>query len=158
MLEENKACWESFNLARDYEVNHAWTAYPGYLFQKYICGIQPTSGGFATFDVRPETGGLTFAEGAVPTVKGLISTRWEKGADGRFSLSVKVPANSRASVYLPKLPTGKFTITESGRPLWPVASKVTDPGVLAVSDGDGSINCLVSAGDYRFSEKRQDSR
>ena len=75
MLGANQANWESFGLnpGRGYEVNHAWTAYPGYLFQKYILGIQPTSGGFATFDVRPETGGLTFAEGAVPTVKGLIT-------------------------------------------------------------------------------------
>ncbi|HEX4120233.1 MAG TPA: family 78 glycoside hydrolase catalytic domain, partial [Verrucomicrobiae bacterium] len=69
MLEGNKANWESFGGG---EANHAWTSYPGYLFQKYILGLQPTSGGFATFDVRPETGGLNFAEGAVPTVKGLI--------------------------------------------------------------------------------------
>ena len=107
MLEENKASWESFNLG-NIEVNHAWTSYPGYLFLKYICGIQPTSGGFATFDVRPETGGLTYAEGTVPTVKGLITTRWEKGANGQFSLSVDVPANTRASIYIPKLVKGKF--------------------------------------------------
>jgi hypothetical protein len=66
MLEENKACWESFNIrVGGYQPNHAWTSYPGYIFQKYILGIQPTSGGFATFDIRPETGGLSFAEGAV---------------------------------------------------------------------------------------------
>ena len=151
MLEENKANWESFQLAAA-EVNHAWTAYPGYLFLKYICGIQPTSGGFATFDVRPETGGLTFAEGTVPTVKGLITTRWEKSADGQFSLSVNVPANTRASIYIPKLSTGNFTITESGKLLWPAKSEVKDPGVLAVSEEDSSIKCLVGAGDYRFSE------
>src|SRR4029077_15497678 len=81
MLEGNKANWEGFGGA---EANHAWTAYPGYLFLKYICGIQPTSGGFATFDVRPETGGLTSAEGTVPTVKGLITTHWEKSAKGEF--------------------------------------------------------------------------
>ena len=84
MLDENKACWEGFQLVRGYQPNHAWTSYPAYIFLKYICGIQPTSGGFATFDVRPETGGLTFAEGAVPTVKGLITTRWEKSTDGQF--------------------------------------------------------------------------
>ena len=50
MLEENKANWEQFNTHG--EVNHAWTSYPGYLFQKYILGIQPTSGGFATFNRR----------------------------------------------------------------------------------------------------------
>jgi alpha-L-rhamnosidase len=150
MLEDNKANWESFDDRN--EVNHAWTSYPGYIFLKYICGIQPTSGGFATFDVRPETGGLTFAEGTVPTVKGLITTRWEKSADGRFSLSVKVPANTQASIYIPRLSTGNITITESGKVLWPAPSEINDPGVLAVSDEGSSIKCIVGAGDYKFSE------
>ena len=124
MLEENKANWESFGPGA--EVNHAWTSYPGYIFPKYIGGIQPTSGGFATFDVRPETGGLTFAETTVPTVKGLITTRWEKNADGRFALSVNVPPNARASVYIPKLSNGAFTVTESGKLLWPAKSNFND--------------------------------
>ncbi len=148
MLKENKANWESFDVRG--EVNHAWTSYPGYLFLKYICGIQPTSGGFATFDVRPETGGLTFAEGAVPTVKGLIATRWEKEAGGRFSLRVTVPPNTRASLYIPRSPKRKLTITESGRRLWPVEAKVEDPGVLAVHGASSFINCVVGAGTYRF--------
>jgi alpha-L-rhamnosidase len=152
MLEENKANWESWHAIGDKEVNHAWTAYPGYIFLKYICGIQPTSGGFATFDVRPETGGLTFAEGAVPTVKGLITTRWEKGANGRFSLSVNVPANTRATIYLPKPAKQAFSLTESGKRLWPAESAAADPGELAVSEEDSSIKCLVGAGAYRFRE------
>jgi alpha-L-rhamnosidase len=152
MLDSDKACWEGFQLGRGFQPNHAWTAYPAYIFLKYICGIQPTSGGFATFDVRPETGGLTFAEGAVPTVKGLITTRWEKGADGRFSLSVKVPANTRASVFIPKLSRQNSLITESGKVLWPAESAVRDPGVLAVSQDDFFIRCLVSAGTYQFTE------
>jgi len=150
MLEDNKANWESWDNRN--EVNHAWTSYPGYIFLKYTCGIQPTSGGFATFDVRPETGGLTFAEGAVPTVKGLIAAHWEKGADGKFSISVHVPANSRASVYIPKLVKGNFTLLESGKVLWPTQSDVKDPGVLAVSEEGSTIKCLVGAGDYRFHE------
>jgi alpha-L-rhamnosidase len=155
MLEGNKANWESFGGA---EANHAWTAYPGYLFQRYILGIQPTSGGFATFDVRPETGGLTFAEGTVPTVKGDISTRWEKSANGRFSLSVKVPANTRATIHIPKLLKGNFTISESGKLLWPVKSEIKDAGVPAVSEEDSSIKCLVGAGDYRFTEALSNPR
>jgi alpha-L-rhamnosidase len=152
MLEENKANWESFTFGKGIEVNHAWTSYPGYLFQKYILGIQPTSGGFVTFDVRPETGGLTFAEDAVPTVKGLITTRWEKSANGRFTLSVHVPANTRASIYVPKLLKGNFTLTESGKVLWPLTSQIKDPGVLAVQEEDSAIKCLVGAGDYKFNE------
>jgi len=150
MLEDNKANWESWNTSN--EVNHAWTSYPGYIFLKYICGIQPTSGGFATFDVRPETGGLTFAEGAVPTVKGLITTRWEKGADGQLTLSIHVPANTRATIYIPKLVNGEFNITESGKHLWPAQSAIKDPGVLAVSESGDAIECQTGAGDYRFRE------
>jgi alpha-L-rhamnosidase len=150
MLEENKANWESFD-ARG-EVNHAWTAYPDYLFLKYISGIQPTSGGFATFDVRPETGGLTFAEGTVLTVKGLIKTRWEKSANGRLSLSVDVPANTRASIYFPKLVNGNFAITESGKRVWPASAEVKNPGVLVVQEEDSSVKCVLGAGAYRFKE------
>ena len=150
MLQENKANWESFGPGA--EVNHAWTSYPGYIFPKYIGGVQPTSGGFATFDVRPETGGLRFAETAVPTVKGLITTRWEKAADGSFNLSVNVPANTRASIYIPKLSQGAFAVTESGKPLWPPEPNVQIDGVDCVQEVDSSIKCLVGAGDYRFSE------
>ena len=151
MLEENKANWEGFYSGQNVEVNHAWTAYPAYIFLKYICGIQPTSGGFATFDVRPETGGLTFAEGTVPTVKGAVSTRWEKSIDGPFILSVTVPANTRASIYIPKL-SKDFTITESGKQLWPAKSEIKDAGVLAVSEEDSFIKCVVEAGRYQFNE------
>ncbi len=152
MLEENKACWEGFRLVRGFQPNHAWTSYPAYIFLKYICGIQPTSGGFATFDVRPETGGLTFAEGTVPTVKGLITTRWEKSGDGKFSLSIHVPANTRSAIYIPKLATGDFTLTESGKQLWPVESQANVSGVLSVTEESSSIKCLVESGDYRFRE------
>src|SRR5262249_13230508 len=142
MLEDNKANWESFGGA---EANHAWTAYPAYIFLKYICGIQPTSGGFATFDIRPETGGLTFAEGEVPTVKGTITSRWEKGADGNFSLSVHVPTNTRATIYVPKL-SPKFKISESGKLLWPGKSQSNDSDVFAVTEASSSIQLVVGAG------------
>ncbi len=151
MLEENQTCWESFHLVKDHQPNHAWTSYPAYVFLKYICGIQPTSGGFATFDVRPETGGLTFAEGAVPTVKGLITTRWEKKGDGQLVLSARVPANTRATIYVPKLAKGDCTLTESGKVVWPAQSEITAPGVLAVEEENSSFKCLVGAGDYQFS-------
>jgi alpha-L-rhamnosidase len=150
MLESNKACWESFHLSPGAEVNHAWTSYPAYLLLKHIVGIQPTSGGFATFDVRPVTGGLAFAEGTVPTVKGLIAARWEENSGGRFRLSVEVPTNTQASIYIPKPAREDFVLLESGRRLWPVAHKAAIPGVHGVEEEDASIKCLVGSGSYRF--------
>ena len=67
-------------------------------------------------------------------------------------LSVHVPANSRATVYIPKLLQGDSTITESGKPLWPAQPETKIPGVFSVQDKDGYIACQVAAGDYRFSE------
>ena len=150
MLESNKACWESFRLSPGAEVNHAWTSYPAYLFLKHIVGIQPTSGGFATFDVRPVTGDLAFAEGVVSTVKGPIVVHWEKNSGDRLTLSVEVPANTQASIYIPKPAKGDFVLLESGRRLLPAAPKEAAPEVHAVEEEDALVKCLVSSGSYRF--------
>jgi len=62
-----------------------------------------------------------------------------------------VPANTEASVFIPTFSRGNFTITESGRRLWP-AAEVNDPGVLGVSDEQSAIKCVVSGGEYQFRE------
>ena len=51
---------------------HAWGASPIYLFGKYYLGIQPTSAGYATYEVRPNLGGLKWIEGKVPTPNGEV--------------------------------------------------------------------------------------
>ena len=150
MLESNQACWEAFHFSPGIEVNHAWTSYPAYLLLKYIIGIQPTSGGFATFDVRPVTGGLAFAEGAVPTVKGLIAARWENDSEDRFRLSVEIPANTKASVYIPRPAQRDFVLLESGTQLWPAIRQPAVDGVLAVEEEGAWLKCLVGSGSYRF--------
>jgi len=91
-------------------------------------------------------------------VKGLITTRWEKSAGGQFSLSVHVPGNTRATIYIPKLSKENFAITESGNQLWPPKPEVKDPGVFAVSEEDSSIKCVVDAGDYQFVETQPGSK
>jgi hypothetical protein len=86
----------------------------------------------------------------VPTVKGLITTRWEKDTGGRFSLYAVVPANTRATIYLPKVSKGGYTVTESVRRLWPANPELSIPGVLAVQEEDLTIKCVVGAGEYHF--------
>jgi alpha-L-rhamnosidase len=152
MLDGNGANWESFGSSGEF--NHAWTSYPGYLLQKYFSGIEPTCGGFSEFDVRPETSGLTFAESTVPTVKGDISTRWEMVGTNQLSLSLSVPPNTRATLYLPKLSGPNIRLEESGSTLWPDRAKKPIAGVLAVNEEGASIKCLLSAGSYRFKETR----
>lgn len=45
---------------------HAWGASPIYLLGRWFVGVEPTSPGYATFDVRPEAAGLDWFEGNVP--------------------------------------------------------------------------------------------
>lgn len=54
---------------------HAWGASPAYIFGRYILGVVPTSPGFGTYEVKPDLGGLDWAEGDVPTPWGKIHVR-----------------------------------------------------------------------------------
>lgn len=44
--------WEQY-WPNDGTINHGWTAAPTYILPKYIAGVQPTSGGFATYTISP---------------------------------------------------------------------------------------------------------
>ena len=49
-----------------------------YLLGKYFLGVAPTSPGFATYDVKPNLGGLDWIEGDVPTPWGRIHVRADR--------------------------------------------------------------------------------
>ncbi len=57
---------------------HAWGASPIYLLGKYFLGVQPTSPGYQTFEVRPNLGGLKEMEGTVPTPFGCVYIKMNK--------------------------------------------------------------------------------
>ncbi len=57
---------------------HAWGASPVYLLGRYYLGVTPTSPGFATYEVKPNLGGLDWIEGDVPTPWGRIRVRADK--------------------------------------------------------------------------------
>ena len=52
---------------------HAWGASPIFLLGKYYLGVQPTSPGYNTYEVRPALGGLKWIKGSVPYKGGDIS-------------------------------------------------------------------------------------
>ncbi|MCQ2399154.1 MAG: alpha-rhamnosidase, partial [Clostridia bacterium] len=49
---------------------HAWGAGPVYLMGRYSLGVSPTSAGYKTFTVKPETGKFKFVKGVVPLPDG----------------------------------------------------------------------------------------
>lgn len=67
----------------------------------YVGGLQPTSPGYRTFEVRPQPGGgLTWAHVRHDSPFGTIDVRWRTGA-GRFVLDLEVPGATSAVVVLP---------------------------------------------------------
>lgn len=109
-----------------------------------LAGIRPAPGSvaFHTIDIRPEpVGDITQARGSYQSPYGLIATEWKKlGTD--FTLSVSVPANTTATVYLPATPASD--LTESGRPI------KTNTAIKWLGFRDGRAILGIGSGKYTF--------
>lgn len=104
--------------------SHPDTALAGFISTAFL-GVVPTSPGFRTFKFEPHPyAELKFAEGRVPTPHGAIDARWERTAEGGFSVELTVPEGTKADVVFPGaakpaatrgIPAGRHTFVFSGR-------------------------------------------
>ena len=135
--------WQPSDASGD-SMSHGWGSTVLVEIVQHLLGVQPATGGFATFRVVPPATALEHAEGTVPTPRGPVRVAWRRGRGSApgFALDLTVPANASATVHLPAGPTG--TITESGRRL-PRAG----PAPLAYVTDDRPV-LRVGAGSYRF--------
>ncbi len=79
---------------------HPWGAAPAHLIMSGIFGITPTSPGFETFDIRPQTQGIPSASIKIPCIKGEIHVSF--APDGAHTcITVAVPGGSMATLYVP---------------------------------------------------------
>ena len=78
-------------------INHAWTGGVLTLLSQRVCGIVPTSPGFASFRVRPVMGGLTDASATVDTRYGKIEVALKRKG-GKIRMTVNVPEGTVAEV------------------------------------------------------------
>ncbi len=78
---------------------HGWSAGPAYLLPAHVLGVQAAEPGFAAVMIQPRLGDLKWAEGVVPTPKGLIRLRWDR--DPAMSGTVTLPAGMTGEVQLP---------------------------------------------------------
>lgn len=144
-------------------VNNGWTAMPeawdantgvsmnhcmlGHIQQWFLgslAGIrpEPVSPGFARFIIAPEpVGEVTWARGEYESIRGRIASSW-KIADGRFRLSVTIPPNTTATVFVPA--SQPEDVKESGRAAAQAA------GVQFVRRENGRAVFEVGAGRYEF--------
>ncbi|KZV86537.1 alpha-L-rhamnosidase [Exidia glandulosa HHB12029] len=79
---------------------HGWAAGAAIALSTKVLGVEPTSPGFATYDVVPHPGDLTWANGTVSTPRGDIAVSW-KVVDGELKLDVNGPNDAFARVRVP---------------------------------------------------------
>ncbi|PAY19170.1 alfa-L-rhamnosidase [Rhodopirellula sp. SM50] len=116
-----------------------------------LAGIQSDGPGFKKIIIRPTPPSpgsnamhepIHWVRASYQSIRGTIRSDW-KLADGRFHLSVSVPANTTATVYLPTSDAG--SITESDKPL-------EGHRHVRVLRSDANVAVLaVASGSYEFS-------
>jgi alpha-L-rhamnosidase len=98
--------------------HYAFGAIGSWLYET-VAGIQPDPdhAGWRRFHIRPQPGGvLTYARARFLSPYGPIESSW-RIEDGDLSLSVGVPPNTTARVWLPGRDDGPIDIG-SGRHTW----------------------------------------
>ena len=98
-------------------LNHAWSGGPLITMSKYIAGIRPLDTAYKIFEIKPRMDSLNYIKCTVPSIKGSISLEIRK-ADRQINMSVTIPENTTAEVYLPlvnneppKTSDHEFTLT-----------------------------------------------
>ena len=123
----------------------------GHLMEWLFSGLggirqQEDSFGFKHIVIKPEpVGDVREANASYESPYGRIVSDW-KDNEKEFTIRVEVPANSRASVYLPSADAAQ--ITDSGIRLQDI------PGIEYRKEGDKYTVITVGSGIYTFHAKK----
>ncbi|MCL6628892.1 MAG: YibE/F family protein [Armatimonadetes bacterium] len=133
--------------------NHpAFGAVSGW-FYRMLAGIMPSveHAGYECFDIKPFVPkGLNEVKAQVETVRGLVLSHWKQEPSG-FELSVIIPANSQAYVWVPKRGLKNLVIREGNTLVWENGRFI--PGVAGLNSADDAgewIRFDVGSGNYSF--------
>ncbi|MEC5143969.1 glycoside hydrolase family 78 protein [Chitinophaga sp. 212800010-3] len=108
---------ESWQAYRYVSNNHLMLGHLMEWFYNTLAGIgqAENSEAFKHIIIHPQpVGGITFARASYQSLYGLISSEWQE-QDGTFELTVKIPCNTTATVYLPA--SGNSRVLADGKPV-----------------------------------------
>ena len=80
--------------------NHAWSGGGLTILAQYVCGLYPLEPAWKKFMVKPDLGGLEFAETGNETLAGKVAVKISKTKSG-MNIHLTVPEGSEAVVYIP---------------------------------------------------------
>ena len=113
--------------------SHAWSTGATSSLSDYVLGVTPTSVAYRTWQVKPFTEGLAWAQGQVPTSEGPVVSRWELG-DEVFRLTVEAPTGTSGTVAVPTLGSERV-IYRDGVEVWNGTTPVNGVDASATADG-----------------------
>jgi len=132
-------------------LTEAWDADPassqnhcmlGHIEEWFYAGLAGIETDFDHITIRPQpVGDLTWVKAWHDTVHGRVESSWKKGAAG-FELTVRIPANTKATVFLPG--GVRERVTESGRPI------AQAEGVRYLKQEGSELVLEVASGTYTF--------
>lgn len=124
--------------------HYAYGAIGDWMYRKMVgLDTEEDGVGYKHIKVKPYIGGnFTHASASLKTYYGLTKAGWEI-AGGKIEMDVEVPANTRATVYLPVKDAAG--VTESGKPL----SSIKE--IKELGSEDGYLKIETGSGKYRFS-------
>ncbi len=126
--------------------NHAWSGGPLVIMSKYFAGIRPTSPGWDTFVIRPQTDVCATIHCTVPTVKGYIRLDSEK-TDGVLTLQAQIPAGTTAQLSLPY--TAGQTVRFAGTVVYENGRFTPADGLTFAGEEDGALVLSLEASETR---------
>ena len=105
-------------------------------------GCDPAGPGFKEISIRPQpVGDVTWVKASYNSIRGEIVSDWKHSA-GRFTLSVTIPPNTTATVFVPA--KSADAVVEDGRPA------VHSRGVRFLRMEEGRAVFAVESGKYEF--------
>jgi alpha-L-rhamnosidase len=125
-------------------LNHCALGSAGEWMYSGMAGISHELGdaGFKKIVIHPQIGGnLTHVVASYNSPYGPIKTSWKLTGD-QFDLTVEIPPNTSARVYLPS--SDPSQITESGHPI------SSSEGITLDGTDNGSVVLKIGSGSYNF--------
>ena len=123
-------------------LNHYAKGAVGSWLYQVVAGIEPGAPGYKRIRFRPcPGGGLTAASARYHSLYGEVASSWQV-RDGTFTLTITVPANTTATVFLPGAEARQ--VTEGGQGV------ETAEGVIQVSQEQEATVVEVGSGTYAF--------
>jgi hypothetical protein len=86
---------------------------PSYVLSTEVLGIKPAAAGFKQIRIEPKPGGLEWAKGTFPSVRGPVSVDWKSSAT-EFRIQVALPAETSGELVLPVTPARLGKVTQNG--------------------------------------------